>query len=392
MKILFLSDWFPYPPDNGSKIRIYNLLRGLAEVHELTLIAFSDKALTRQNVVKLRSFCENVIVVDRNKFVPHSLKARLGYFSPAPRSILDTFSQEMASSIQETISISAFDLVIASQLGTACYRHYFREIPALFEEVELSVPYERYKNATSLWHQFRNRLTWSKYSHYLVGLLGSYDACTVVSEQEKQLLSKVVPSIKTVEVIPNAIRLSEYLDIKKVPYPNTLIFTGSFRYFANHEAMVWFLSDIFPLIQIHVPDVQVIITGDHANLPLPHTDNITLTGYVDDLRPLLANATVSIAPIQTGGGSRLKILEAMAAGTSVVSTSKGAEGLKVENNHHILIADSAEGFAEQVVHLLKDLSLRERQAAAALEIVRDKYDWEIVIPQFMRLIEGIGSN
>ena len=103
--------------------------------------------------------------------------------------------------------------------------------------------------------------------------------------------------------------------------------------------MQWFVGRVFPLILEQIPDVELIITGDHANLPLPKTQNVTLAGYVDDIKSLVASCDVSLAPLWSGGGTRLKILEAMACGTSVVATSKGAEGLLVQNGRHLLITD-----------------------------------------------------
>ncbi len=142
-----------------------------------------------------------------------------------------------------------------------------------------------------------------------------------------------------------------------LPGRNTLIFTGPFRYLANHDAMVWFLQEIYPQIQRQLPNVCLTITGDHANLPLPHATNVTLTGFVEDVRPLVASSWVSLVPVRVGAGTRLKILEAMATGVPVVSTTKGAEGLEVNDGEHLLIADSAQGFAENVVQLLKDSKL-----------------------------------
>jgi glycosyltransferase involved in cell wall biosynthesis len=135
----------------------------------------------------------------------------------------------------------------------------------------------------------------------------------------------------------------------------------------------------------------VTITGDHADLPLPPADNLALTGFVDDVRPLIASAWVSLVPIRVGGGTRLKILEAMALGTPVVATSKGTEGLDAKHGEHLLIADSPEAFAEAVIRLLQEPGLRRRLADKAYQLVQERYDLAALIPRFLDLVERVAQ-
>jgi glycosyltransferase involved in cell wall biosynthesis len=389
MRILFLSRWYPYPPDNGSKLRIYNLLRGLAQEHEVTLLSFVDREDVDLDAPAMRSLCRQIHVVPWKEFEPQSWRARFGFIGLTPRSALDTFSPEMAKRIQQTLTTEDYDLVIASQWSMASYGHCWDGLAAVFEEVEIGVPYERFAHATSVRDRLRHGLTWAKHRAYLARLMQHFRACTVVSDQEHQLLSKAVPGFEAIAVIPNCINLSEYADVRDKPQANSLIFTGSFRYFANHDAMTWFMQDVYPYIQTQVPDVRLTITGDHADLPLPRAENVTLTGFVDDVRPLIASAWASLVPIRVGGGTRLKILEAMALGTPVVATSKGAEGLEVQDGEHILIADTPDAFGRAVLRLLADTGLRTRLADRGYELVRDNYDWAAVIPGFLDLIEKV---
>ena len=147
-----------------------------------------------------------------------------------------------------------------------------------------------------------------------------------------------------------------------------------------------------PRLQAEIPDVCLTITGDHANLPLPSTENVTLTGFVDDIRPLIASSWISLAPIQVGGGTRLKILEAMALRTPVVATSKGAEGLDATPGEHLLIADTPEAFAATTVRLLREPELRQYLADNAYQLVSQKYDWAAAMPQFLNLVDRVAHN
>lgn len=392
MNILFLSNWFPYPPSNGSKLRIYNLLRGITRSHEVTLLSLSDKRGNDLNLQKLQSICKGVYVFPRKTFDPGSIQARLGFLSFTPRSIRDTFSPEMARYIQDLQEQDDFDLVIASQIDTAGYHRYFKNKPSIFEEVEINVLFENFARASSPYQRFRQGLTWIKHRRYVARVLKDFNACTVASEQEKELVSNVFPGNTSIEVIPNCIDLADYESVCETPQAGSLIFTGSFRYHANYDAMVWFLEEIFPGIQVQIPDVHLTITGDHSNLPLPNYNNTTLTGFVDDVRPLIASAWVSLAPLRIGGGTRLKILEAMALKTPVVATSKGAEGLDVEHEVNILIADTPREFAEAVVRLSKECDLRQELVENAYQLVLQKYNWPFVMPRFLDLIQKTAQN
>ena len=387
MKILFLSRWFPYPANNGSKLRIFNLLRGLSQHHDVTLLSFADQPEASSETPEIRSLCTDVQVVPWKEFDPHSWQARLGFLSLKPRSVIDTFSPEMAGKIIQIINEKEPDLVIASQLPMAAYHKYFNGVPALFEEIELGLSLENSRRGLNGKKRVRHAFTWYKLRMYLSRLLQSFRAITVVSEQERKLVSRYFPEVKKVFVIPNCMNLADYREIRSEPAPCRLVFTGSFRYHTNYEAMLWFVGEVFPLVLAQIPDAELVISGDHANLPLPSDKNVTLAGYVDDIKGLIASSTVAIAPLWSGGGTRLKILEAMAIGTPVVATSKGAEGLDAQHGEHFFIADDPVAFSNYVIQLLRDEDLRKTVGTKASLLVEEKYNWEKTFPAFVRSLE-----
>lgn len=396
MHILFLSRWFPYPLNNGSKIRILQLLRGLATRHTVSLIAFADEEGAQPDAPELAALCDEVHVVAWQPFDPGSRAARLGLFRLTPRSIVDTYSPAMAACIADCLGRGSYDLIIASQATMASYRDLFGAIPCLFEEVELGVLYEQYARAASLRGRARYGLSWVKHRRYLARLLAQYTACSVASERERALVAAAAPAVardaRRVEVVPNCVDTAVYRNGNATPQPDSLIFTGSFRYFANHEAMVWFLDEIYPLVQAQRPAVGLTITGDHAGLALPPATNVTLAGFVDDVHALIAGAWCSIVPLLSGGGTRLKILEAMALGTPVVATSKGAEGLDARAGEHLLVADTPQAFAAAVVRLLDDAELRARLARNGRRLVAERYDWNATLPRFLDFVEGVAAG
>lgn len=387
MRILFLSRWFPFPANNGSKLRIFNLLRGLSGPHTIDLISFYDPAEGQPETGGLRQFCRRVQVTPWREFDPAGAGALRGFLSAAPRSVVDTHSPVLAQTVHRALEAEKYDLLIASQIDMAPYAVEQEGVPVLLEEAELGVYAQRALQAGSLAGRARHGLTWWKYRCYLRGLFGKIAACTVVSEQERRLLLAAVPWVNRVAVIPNCIRLQDYEGIATQAEPDALIYTGSFRYDVNYEAMLWFVREVYPLVRAQYPQVKLVVTGDTDGKTLPAATNVTLTGALRDVRPGVAAARVVLAPLQTGGGTRLKILEAMALRTPVVSTSKGAEGLEIQPGVHLLVADSPRDFADAVLRLLREDALHRRLAEAGYELVRQKYNWESVLPGFLQLAE-----
>jgi polysaccharide biosynthesis protein PslH len=388
MKILFLSRWFPIPPNNGSKIRIYNLLQGLSQQHDVTLLSFCDQPLPSREILEQQKICSEIHIVPWKPFDRRSPKARIGFFSPKPASLVDTHSPQMETLIRLTLEKNKFDLIIASQITMASYCSSFQGIPAIFEELELGLFYEQSLTESHPLKRIRGQLSWFKLQLHLRHLLKAFNSITVVSEEERHLFASHLQSHSDkINVLPNSIDLKEYTNIPVHRKPHHLIFSGSFTYEPNYSAMVWFVNHVFPLVLKQIPDAHLVITGDHAGKPLPSDKNITLAGYVDDIKPLIGSCDASIVPLWSGGGTRLKVLEAMAVGTPVVSTTKGAEGLSVENGQNILIADEPGHFAECVIRLLSQKDLRDCLSSNAIKLMQEVYDWQVVMPRFLGLVE-----
>ena len=393
MKILFLSSWFPYPPDNGSKIRIYNLLRGLARSHEITLLTFSRESDFEKHLPTLQEICRKVEVARWKEFNPTSFRAISALVNPKPRSIVGTFSLQMERLVrQELVPGHDYDLVIASQLTMTAYLHNLGEIPVLIEEIELAIIRDQMLNATSSLERFRKKLTWLKTSRYVAHILKQAKVCTVVSENEKRILSEIAPTYRSIEMLPNCLDYDEYQNIQSNPEPATLIFTGALTYAANLDALTYFVREIFPLIKQEMPQTVLRVTGRYDGVKLPpeaNDPNVELAGYVDDIKTLIANSCVSIVPLRVGGGTRLKILEAFALGTPVVSTSKGAEGLDAISEKHLLVADTPQAFATATLRVLREPQLRIQLVQEGRVLVHNNFNWQTAMPKFLSIVAGL---
>lgn len=390
MRILFLSRWFPYPPDNGSRIRVYNLIKQLSQRHDITLISFVGSKPNEDQVAAMRRYCGAMYSVPHIPFQPQRLKALLGFLSSRPRSFVDTHSTEMVAMVQQISREETFDLALASQIETAPYATLIHSVPRVFEEVELTIIEEQFTSRGGL-RRLRAGLTWWKLSHFARELLHQFDACTVASKQEQTRVLELISDFP-VAIIPNGVDISFCDSHFGAAKPDTLIFSGALTYRANYDAMAFFLRQVFPLIRARRPEVKLYITGRTDGVPLerlPLGEKVVLTGYLEDVRPAVAQSQVCVVPLLTGGGTRLKILEAMALGTPVVSTTKGAEGLEATPGEDILIADEPTAFANAILRLLDDAALRTKLAANGQGLVLERYGWDQIAGKLDQLLHQV---
>ena len=393
MKVLFLSSWFPYPPDNGSRIRIFNLIKQLSGEHNITLLSFfRDSKVTEERLKAMQHYCSTVQAIPLAPFRSNSYRSILGFLSSRPRFLVDTYSRQMQRLVEQAGEEQDFSAIIASQIATAPYAARVKDVPRIFEEVELTTLWEKCARQEHVGRRLRYGLMWWKTRRFTAHLLRQFDGWTVVSRKEWANVQDIAPDCRRVAVVPNGVDLDRYRGDFGAPEPGTLVFPGALTYDANFDAMAFFLHQIFPHIKARRPEIILRITGKANGVPvddLSLDESIILTGYLDDVRPTVAQSWVCVVPLRLGGGTRLKILEAMALGTPVVATSKGAEGLDATPGRDILLADGPTEFAEAVLRLLSDGTLRARLAANGRRLVEERYSWETCARQLGKLLEQV---
>lgn len=394
--LLFISWWWPYPANNGSKIRIYNLLRHLSQQYEVTLLSFAEPGeATPEQIEHLRGFCARVEAVAKPVYQPGALKALLGYFSPLPRSLIDVYSEEMAGKVRALNSQHPVDVFVVSQLQTIRYLDVLPGVPAVMEEAEVTVFYDKVAHSTGRASRFRSQLTLTKLENTLKKLLQRGVAFTVVSESERQYLRRFAPAGARIEVVPNGVdTTANQPDAGAQPEPNSLIYSGAVTYNANLDAVEYFVHDVLPLVRQRVPQAHLTVTGGTGNIDvseLAAQSGVTFSGYLPSVADKVRQSWVMVAPLRIGGGTRLKILEAMALGTPVISTSKGAEGLNTRPGEDILLADDPQQLADAVCRLLADPALRAKLAAGGRTLVEREYDWSVISQQLTHLVDSVST-
>jgi glycosyltransferase involved in cell wall biosynthesis len=383
-RVLIVSPYSIVPTNHGTAVRLLNLIRELAGRFEIHLLVFSMEGERREERQALEAMgCR----VDFYRWTP---RAEPRLLATAPRGVEIFRSVKAAAKVLDIVHGRAIELV---QLEHAELGQYAKVLPrgvpvALTEHDIVFRTQERRRR-----HQFHRRFDQAgvfAHSRTEVNRMLRYEvkSCrrvdhvyTMSSSDARYLAPFLFGRASRIRVIPNAVDTSEFRQPDPPPQREGVVFVGNFGHLPNVDALEWFLTDIWPLIRILKPDARLTVVGANATeavLRYRNVPGVRIEGEVPDTRPYYHSHLVSVAPIRAGSGTRLKILEAFAAGTAVVSTTLGAEGIEAHPGTHLKLADSAVDFARATVRLLTDHGSRERLTTAAAELVRGQYDWAVV--------------
>ena len=393
MKILFLSQIVPYPPHGGVLQRGFNILREIAKRNEVHLLAFNhpdvlgtDRLMDESKSV-LGAYCETVEYVDlwpkRSEF--HRYAGYLwGAVSVIPFSVLAHCSQPFRANINRILGSEQIDLVHYDTLALAQFSDMGPGLPKVLthHNIESQLMERRSSREgtiiarTYTGHQAR------KIRSYELEQCGRFDLNITVSDADAALLKSMIPGLRTA-VVPNGVDIEYFMsDNRSSATEHALIYTGGMNMYANRDAVLYFLENIWQRIKAEIPGVRFYAVGQDPPPELhkiaEKDKGVVVTGYVDDIRPYVTRASVYVVPLRVGGGTRLKILDAMAMGKAIVSTTIGAEGIRAIDGRSIVLADDPTEFAARVVKILRSPDLRLSLGREARKLVESEYSWSTV--------------
>src|SRR5262245_19787881 len=391
--ILWLKSDLLVPLDKGGKLRTWHLMRHLARRHEITYLSFADPGVRTQDIVEMGHVASRIVTVRREEAPKGSLRFYTGVarhvIDPLPYAVAKYRSDAYRSTLLKLLEEPPVDLIVCDFLVPAVNLPDRLPCPAVLftHNVEAEIWRRHTEQQTSAIRRWLYGLQHKRMLDFERGTLARFDAVLAVSEQDRQTIDQLYPGAarRPAFVVPTGVDVSYFSQEESRTNRPRLIFTGSMDWLPNEDAMTFFCRDVLPIIRARVPDVELTISGREPtrgvrNLAAQH--GVVVTGRVDDIRPFVRDAAVYVVPLRIGGGTRLKIFEAMAMGKAVVSTAIGAEGLPVTNGRDIVIADEASAFADAVVRLMRDAAARRALEGAARKLVVEKYDWSAVATGF----------
>lgn len=386
LRILFLTNRSPFPIIDGQTRRTYNILKGLAARHDIHLLSLyqTPDEIAAEHVRHLESFCKSVeMVAAPAKTLSVEMIVRLfrSLFSLDPYTVWRHYSPFYLKRVKSAVKTLDIDLVHCDILSLAYTVRPLNGLLCTMTDHDVC-----YKRAFQMAQQRKNPfekvfllLEGSKLKRLEARLFKQIDMGIAVSEQDKAELEKICPGA-VFKVVENGVDTELFEPGSQSIEENTLLWVGGFGYYPNKEGIYYFFNEIYPKIKTKAPKVKLNIVGggvtDQLRAYAADDPSIKILGFVESPLPYIQRAAVFVAPLLSGGGTKLKVLEAMSVGKAIVSTSVGVEGIEGTDKEHFLVADTPDDFSEKVVDLLKNRPMREFLGSNARTLAKQKYDWK----------------
>lgn len=389
MNLLWISQNVPYPPKTGVLQRNYNLLREAAKLADVYLLAvFKRDILPGEYDLEaakreLGKLCRRIEIVD----LPiESSRFRLygtafsSLFTSDPFSVNWIKDAGMRQQLRRMVNEVKFDLVHIDTISLAAYRDEVQGLPKILNHhnIESHLFKRRIMYEANPLKRFYYSLEGEKLERYERQVCAEFDTNFTVSDLDMQRLLEFVPSARA-DVIANGVDVEYFSPGPEQIVPGNLIVASGMNWFPNRDAVIYMCDDIWPVLAEQMPDLSWTVVG--ADPPTQLLDlaagdrRIEVTGFVNDVRPYLSRAEIYLCPMRDGGGTRLKILDALAMGKAIVCTTMACEGIAVTPEENVLLADSPAEFLKQIRRLREDSSLRHRLGSAARNFVIEHYSW-----------------
>jgi polysaccharide biosynthesis protein PslH len=397
MPLLWLNAGLLLPLDKGGKLRTWHVMRHLAARHDITYLSFEDATQTDADRRGMREVCSRLETVPRSdapKGTWRFYAGAAGYIvDQSPYAVAKYRSAAYRVRIEQLLATERYDLVVCDFLPPVVNLPARLACPSIVftHNVEAEIWRRHAEQAANPVTKYLMTQQWQRMLRFEADALARFDLVLAVSEADSETFARLYPrSLRTpVHAVQTGVETDYFTPPAAAPERAHMVFTGSMDWLPNEDGMTYFCREILPKIRQAEPGATLSIIG-RAPTPavrkLAEIPGVEVTGRVDDVRPHIARGSVYIVPLRIGGGTRLKIFEAMSMAKAVVSTTTGAEGLPVTNGRDIEIADDPSGFAQAVIRLIRDTDARRSIETAARQLVVEKYDWSAVAEDFERAL------
>jgi sugar transferase (PEP-CTERM/EpsH1 system associated) len=383
MQILMLSPVFPWPLDMGSKIRVYHSLKELSRRHEITFVSLTERDADRSAPENIKPYCKRLHIVygikSREAAVFRSL------LSTRPYRVVKFWNKDFHRTMKYLLRTDEFDILWVHFLNMTAYIDpslIKRTVTVLDQHNADEFFWRRYVLQGSPAQRVFARQNLWKLRHFEKRALLPVDVVLSTSEEEAAMMKTLVRPACPVWAVPNGVDIDYFkAPSGAVNKKHIILFCGAMDVNMNIDAATRFAEEYYPAIKKDIPDAEFWIVGRNPAAPvreLASKEGIYVTGLVEDVRPYYEKALVAVAPFRFGGGTKIKVLEAMAMGVPVVSTSVGCQGIRVASGTHLVIEDSIPQFVRRVVEVMKNREEKERLISNAAKLVREEYSWQFI--------------
>jgi polysaccharide biosynthesis protein PslH len=374
-KLLFVASRFPHPSRQGDAIRAYWFLHRISQSHQVTLVAPVAPDEVSVSIEAMQGVCDRFVPIPTRKSL-----ASLNVVRPSaltmPLQVLYFCPRQLTGVVNEMVTSEKFDLAHVQLARMGPVIDVLGNTPCVIDFVDaLSLNMIRRAEQETCPKKLLFQMEGKRMLRYEQELIDKTCFQVVNSPVDKKALGNKT----TTHVVPNGVAIENYSYKEKSSVNQDIILSGNMFYFPNVDAAIFFAKEVFPLVREQLPNARFLIVGANPLkqvLELGENRGVVVTGSVPDLKSYIQGASVSVAPTRAGSGMQLKILEAMALGTPVVATSRAVGGAQVEHEKHLMIADTPEDFAQQVVRLLSDTALALDIRRRGRTLVEKSFNWQ----------------
>ncbi len=391
MKILTISNYFPYPPQDGTKIQIFQRIKYLSESHRVTLLCVVDQEPDPGLVAAMTRYCEVHVILRPKVRLSEGAWERAvnflrSYISGIPYYFIDGVRTEALQWIRRELGSQKFDVVEADNGAGLYLREPMDALKVWILHSVADASEERRLRVVRGWvHRFLIRSYRGIIRRYEGSVARQVDVVAVLTPENVIEMKRIDKRIAVSNCLTNGVDLEYFKYEPPSAVPEGVCFVGSMDYYPNPDAVMHFYHDVWPTVRREVPSARLVVIGSNPEndiVELGQDPSVTVTGFVEDVRPSIRKAGVAIAPLRMGGGILNKVLEAMAMGVPVVASSIAVQGLVVESGVHLFVADDDEEFAASVKRLLLEPALRARIASAARRYVESSHQWRVIVQRY----------
>ncbi|MGD9346780.1 MAG: glycosyltransferase [Candidatus Aminicenantes bacterium] len=392
MRILLTCKEFPHSKVIGGPIIIYNRLKHLSKSHLVSLAAFSKEGDDKY-IPSVEKYCHDLRLIPLPPKRSPLKTAKDFFLSPVPHYFLRVHgSPEMSKTIADMVAKDRYDFVIGEYSVMGQFIHKNPLLPPVRRIISVHECYylariKDFRFHKWGWKKLRELINLKGLKRYEFGMYAKTDKVLTLTPQGKNELLAIRPDLD-IDIVPHGVDVEHFVYSSPPDGERNIVFVGNYLHFPNVDAVLYFYQEIWPRVKVLCPGAKFVIVGQAPPSEiqkLAGDESIRVTGRVEDVTPYIHEAQIFICPVRLGGGFRGKILEAMAVGRPIVSTSLGSEGIPSKSGENIMIADDPEDFAAAIEKLLKDRDLYERIRRAGRRLVEEKYDWA----KGVAVLEGI---
>jgi polysaccharide biosynthesis protein PslH len=394
MRIFFVAQRVPFPPDRGDKITTFNEIRHLARDHEVHVFCLADGPGDLDNIPGLRDYAASVTAVPLNKWASRG-RALRALVSGEPLSVAAFNEPALHKAVRRKYTELQPDLVFVYSCNVAQYAAAFSQTPRVMQFADLdSLKWGQYARSAGLPMKWIYRIEQRRLLAYERRIAAAFDHSLVCTPIERGDFERLIPGVP-VSLVGNGVDLDYFSSAGRAKRPASMIFTGVMNYWPNVDAVSWFCDRILPLVQRELTQAELTICGSRpaaAVRRLARRPGVSVTGWVADMRPLLDSAQVFVAPLRLARGIQNKLLEAMAMGLPVVTSSAAHRGTVLPDGDGLIAADDPAEFAANVVRLLRDADYRAEIGRKARAAVETHYRWDTQMACLDEVIASVAGH